>query len=180
MMYIVLILSRENWCWSILGLTPRSAKVWPPLINLHSFMQTLTHQKSRTVSSWLLIGLSLYERMWVNQKQAHTFGLIAVKGKSYSLHSFLFASQSFWGFSVLQLQLYLVTPVILPLVENYLITFCCNCIIVHWHYHTQMRQGGRVVSASDSQSGSPGFESCSGHFLGLFSAVLSWNPWPCL
>ena len=30
--------------------------MWPPLINSNSFMQTLTNQKSRTVSSWLLIG----------------------------------------------------------------------------------------------------------------------------
>ena len=37
----------------------------------HSFMQTLTNQKSRTVSSWLLIGLNLYERMWKNQKRYH-------------------------------------------------------------------------------------------------------------
>ena len=31
-----------------------------------------------------------------------------------------------------------------------------------------MRQRGRVVSVSDSQSGGPGFESRSGHFLDLF------------
>ena len=31
-----------------------------PLINSHSFMQTLTNQKSTTVSSWLLIGLNLH------------------------------------------------------------------------------------------------------------------------
>ena len=35
-------------------------------INSHSFMQTLTNQKSRTVSSWLLIGLNLYERIRIN------------------------------------------------------------------------------------------------------------------
>ena len=51
--------------------TARSPKVWPPLINSRSFIQTLTNQKSRTVSSWLLIGLNLYERMWINKKQAH-------------------------------------------------------------------------------------------------------------
>ena len=34
-------------------------------------MQTLTNQKSRTVSSWLLTGLNLYERMWINQKRSH-------------------------------------------------------------------------------------------------------------
>ena len=45
--------------------------MWPPLINSHSFMQTLTNQKSKTVSSWLLIGLNLYERMWINQKRSH-------------------------------------------------------------------------------------------------------------
>ena len=35
----------------------------PPLINSHSFKQILTNQKSRTVSSWLLIGLNLHKRM---------------------------------------------------------------------------------------------------------------------
>ena len=39
--------------------------------NSHPFMQTLTNQKLRTVSSWLLIGLNLHERMWVNQKRSH-------------------------------------------------------------------------------------------------------------
>ena len=49
--------------------TARSPKVWPPLINSHSFMQTFTNQKSRMVSCWLLIGLNLYQRMWINQKR---------------------------------------------------------------------------------------------------------------
>jgi len=44
--------------------------VWPSLISSHSFMQTLTNQKSRTVSSWLLIGLNLHERMWMNKKRS--------------------------------------------------------------------------------------------------------------
>ena len=35
------------------------------------------------------------------------------------------------------------------------------------------RQRGRVVSASDLQSGDPGFESRSGHLLDLFSVVPS-------
>ena len=35
------------------------------------------------------------------------------------------------------------------------------------------RRRGRVVSASDSQSGCPGFESRSGHLLDLFSVVPS-------
>ena len=52
--------------------TARSPKVWPPLMNSHSFMQTLTNQKSRTVSCWLLIGLNLYERMWINPKRSHS------------------------------------------------------------------------------------------------------------
>jgi len=39
--------------------TARSPKGWPPVINSHSFMQKLINQKSRTVSSWLLIGLNL-------------------------------------------------------------------------------------------------------------------------
>ena len=46
-------------------------KVWPSLIDSHSFMQTLTNQKSRTVSSWLLIGLNLHGRMSINQKRSH-------------------------------------------------------------------------------------------------------------
>ena len=52
------------------GITARAPKVWPPLINSPSFTQTLTNQKSRTVSSWLLIGLNLHERMWINQKRS--------------------------------------------------------------------------------------------------------------
>ena len=40
-------------------------------LSSHSFMQTLTNQKSRTVSSWLLIGWNLYERMWINKKRSH-------------------------------------------------------------------------------------------------------------
>ena len=38
------------------------------------------------------------------------------------------------------------------------------------------RQRGRVVFASVSQSGGPGFESRSGHLLDLFSVVPSSNP----
>ena len=34
-------------------------------------MQTLTDQKSRTVCSWLLIGLNLRKIMWINQKRSH-------------------------------------------------------------------------------------------------------------
>ena len=41
-------------------------------------------------------------------------------------------------------------------------------------------QRGRVVSASDLQSGGPGFESRSGHLLDLFSIVPSSNPRPRL
>ena len=42
------------------------------------------------------------------------------------------------------------------------------------------RQLGHVVSASDSQSGGPRFESHSGNLLELFWVVLSSNPWPHL
>ena len=42
------------------------------------------------------------------------------------------------------------------------------------------RQSGQVVSAYDSQSGGPGFESRSGNLLDLFSVILSSNPRPCL
>ena len=47
-----------------------SPKVWPSLINSHSFMKALTNQKSRTVSSWLLIRLNL-PRTWINWKRSH-------------------------------------------------------------------------------------------------------------
>ena len=47
-----------------------SPKVWPSLINSHSFMKALTNQKSRTVSNWLLIGLNL-PRMRINWKRSH-------------------------------------------------------------------------------------------------------------
>ena len=56
----------------VLSITARSPKVWPHLINTHSFMQTLTNQKSRTVSSWLLIGLNLHETVNVNTLKAIT------------------------------------------------------------------------------------------------------------
>ena len=42
------------------------------------------------------------------------------------------------------------------------------------------RQRGRVVSATDSQSGGPGFKYCSCHLLDLFSVILSSGPWPHL
>ena len=42
------------------------------------------------------------------------------------------------------------------------------------------RQRGRVVSASDSQSGGPGFESRSGHLLDFCSVVPSSNSRPRL
>ena len=66
-------------------LTARGPKVWPPLINSHSIMQRLTNQKLRSVSSWLLIGLNLHKRMWINQS-GQTFGLFAVKAKSCYTH----------------------------------------------------------------------------------------------
>ena len=46
--------------------------------------------------------------------------------------------------------------------------------------HTRRRQRGRVVSASDSQSDGPGFESRSGHLLDLCSVVPSSNSRPHL
>ena len=69
-------------CYALLGLftewndrfpypSARSPKVWPPLINSHSFMQTLTSQKWRIVFSWLLIGLILHETMGINQKRSN-------------------------------------------------------------------------------------------------------------
>ena len=47
-------------------------------------------------------------------------------------------------------------------------------------YSLCRRQRGRVVSASDSQSGGPGFESRSGHLLDLCSVVPSSNSRPRL
>ena len=52
-------------------LTARSIKAWSPVMNSHSVMPKLTNQKLRKVSSWLLIGLNLHERMWINQKPSH-------------------------------------------------------------------------------------------------------------
>ena len=76
-------------------ITARSPKVWPPLINSHSFMQRyLTNQKSRRVSSWLLIGLNLHERMWINQS-GHRSGLFAVKAKNCYTNWFLATIK--WG-----------------------------------------------------------------------------------
>ena len=59
----------------IMIFSTRSLKEWPPLINSHSFMQTLSNQKSRTVSRWLLTGLNLCERMWIIES-VYTFGLL--------------------------------------------------------------------------------------------------------
>ena len=60
-----------EWTKTKKGVTARSPKVWPPLINSHSFMQTLTNQKLGKGSSWLLIGLNLHKRMCINQKRSH-------------------------------------------------------------------------------------------------------------
>ena len=86
---LILFCNSSLWGLSCLVvITARSPKLWAPLINSHSFMQRLTNPKSRTVSSWLLIGLNLHERMWINQS-GHTFGLFAVKAKSCYTHWFL-------------------------------------------------------------------------------------------
>ena len=53
----------------------QTAQKWD-LLNSHSFMQTLTNQMSRTVSSWPLIGLKLHVRMWINQKRSHFWALL--------------------------------------------------------------------------------------------------------
>ncbi len=63
-------LNLDNPKWrAYRSLTARSPKVWPPLINSHSFMQPRSNQKPRTGSSWLLIGWWLHERMWINLKR---------------------------------------------------------------------------------------------------------------
>ena len=73
----------------------RSPKVWPPLINSHSFMQTLTNQKSRTVCSWLMIRLNQSLRMWINQKRSictrGTF--LVVKHSENACEQFSFAAR---------------------------------------------------------------------------------------
>ena len=92
---LILFCNSSLWGLScVVVITARSPKVWPPLINSHSFMQTLTNQTSRTVSSWLLIGLNLHERMWINQS-GHTFGLFAVKAKNCYTNWFLASIK--WG-----------------------------------------------------------------------------------
>ena len=48
------------------------------------------------------------------------------------------------------------------------------------HRAQELRQRGRVVSASDPQSGGPGFESRSGHLLDFCSFIPSSISRPCL
>ena len=93
---LILFCNSSLWGLSCLVvITARSPKVWPPLINSHSFMQRyLTNQKSRRVSSWLLIGLNLHERMWITQS-GHTSGLFAVKAKNCYTNWFLASIK--WG-----------------------------------------------------------------------------------
>ena len=93
---LILFCNSSIWGLSCLVvITARTPKVWPPLINSHSFMQRyLTNQKSRRVSSWLLIGLNLHERMGINQS-GHTSGLFAVKAKNCYTNWFLATIK--WG-----------------------------------------------------------------------------------
>ena len=93
---LILFCNSSLWGLSCLVvITARSPKVWPPLIHSHSFMQRyLTNQKSRRVSSWLLIGLNLHERMWITQS-GHTSGLFAVKAKNCYTNWFLASIK--WG-----------------------------------------------------------------------------------
>ena len=63
-----------------------SPKVWTPLSNSHSFMQVFTNQNLRTASSWLLIGLNLYERMWKNQERSHFWAPCC--NKACDIHSY--------------------------------------------------------------------------------------------
>ena len=53
-------------------------------------MKTLTNQKSRTVSSWLLFGLNLHERMWINQKRSHFWAPCCNRCKEYQKADLLF------------------------------------------------------------------------------------------
>ena len=73
---IIIIVLNYHLTWSsnhvsCTVLTARSIKAWSPVMNSHSVMPKLTNQKLRKVSSWLLIGLNLHERMWINQKPSH-------------------------------------------------------------------------------------------------------------
>ena len=61
-----------------------------------------------------------------------------------------------------------------------LMSFDCNSVLRSSMSCKDGRQRGRVVSTSDSQSGSPGFESRSGHLLDLCSVVPSLNSRPRL
>ena len=51
------IINFNNLFWFHFSKEPKS------VTSLNYFIQTLTSQKSRTVSNWLLIGLHLHERM---------------------------------------------------------------------------------------------------------------------
>ena len=72
---------------------------------------------------------------------------------------------------------------VLP-VPIFIATCCSRQTLIHVHSYPEpelvLRQRGRVVSASDLQSGGPGFESRSGHLLDLLSVVPSSNPRPRL
>ena len=83
--YLLKIITFSKQCKVALMFTARSTKVLPLLIYSHSFMQTLTNQKLRTVSSWLLIGLNLHERTWINQNQSHFWAPFFLSGKSLKL-----------------------------------------------------------------------------------------------
>ena len=93
-------------------LLPRSLKVWPPLISSHSFMQTLTNQKWRTVSSWLLIGLNLHEvnKVIINALTPF-FGLLSSK---------TFATMAMWrnDFSSLLIRKYVWIFLLRPGAHN--------------------------------------------------------------
>ena len=67
--------------------------------------------------------------------------------------------------------------------QNSSFCFVVKCFVEHGSL-TLCYLGGsvddRVVSASDSQSGGPGFEPRSGHLLDLCSVVISSNSRSCL
>ena len=66
--------------------------------------------------------------------------------------------------------------------RNYLGTYIFACVVsnIVVVVFTLRRQRGRMVNASDSQSGGPEFESYSGDLLDLLAVIQSSNPQPRL
>ena len=101
LIYLLTIITCSKKFKAALRFTARNPKLWPPLIYSHSFMQTLTNQKLRAVSSWLLIGLDLHERMWINQNQSHFWAPFCNKTNKYIKNRGMF-DESLWRIRVVE------------------------------------------------------------------------------